>query len=438
MTNVIGESLRGAFRSASAGLGALGQGLERRRQREEAQEREQVISGLLQRADQGDTLALAELARFSPQSAEIISRAGQAEAKTEAESQKARLLDLGNFAQTLMSSEDPNKIRAGLLQRARGEQDQEVKAELLDAANMDDDAMMLDIRQFVSGARTALGELQDIDRPEQFETLSQVESSQLGFGRGAVVQKDSSGKLSVVQEGAKPPKNGLASPIAVPESIIANLPEESKQQARDVFVATGGGKEGIKAVNQIIEQSAEQVRRERAPEALSTLYPNANDQEVAQLQSAIDSAETVEKGLEEAGKLRAEQRRLVKAKSFQDRAVNLLDSILDNDQLDDVVGSIEGAYDLRLFSDAEAELISDIEEAGNILTAENLDLMSGVLSESDIKLLKSLASGALNRKRTETRFVNDVTELRNKLSSKKVQVTGENVSSMSDQDLLDF
>jgi len=47
--------------------------------------------------------------------------------------------------------------------------------------------------------------------------------------------------------------------------------------------------------------------------------------------------------------------------------------------------------------------------------------MSGVLSESDIRILQNLASGALNRKRGEKRFRKDAQGLLDKLSAKLVQ-----------------
>ncbi len=126
--------------------------------------------------------------------------------------------------------------------------------------------------------------------------------------------------------------------------------------------------------------------------------------------------------------LRETQRRDQKGKVFQNRAVELLTTIIDSPDLGDVTGSIEGAYDFRPFSDDESALIADIEEAGNILTADNLSLMSGVLSESDIKILKNLAGGGLIRTRGEDRFRSDVTKLRDKLASQLI-VTADEIAS---------
>ena len=139
-----------------------------------------------------------------------------------------------------------------------------------------------------------------------------------------------------------------------------------------------------------------------------------------QLQSTMDAAKTTEAGLKAAKLVREDQRTAKKAKTFQERGVSLLDSILGNPQLGDVLGSVEGAIDFRL-SDSESELIDDINEVGDILTADNLNLMSGVLSESDIKILRALAGGGLKRTRTEARFRKDVQDLRDKLGGNIVQ-----------------
>jgi hypothetical protein len=151
----------------------------------------------------------------------------------------------------------------------------------------------------------------------------------------------------------------------------------------------------------------------------------------------MDASKTTEGGLEAATKIREEQRRVKKAKDFQARALDLMDRILNNPELDDVIGGIEGKRGgtgddslIPVFlSDDEANAIADIEEAQNILTSDNLDLMSGVLSETDIKILKSLAGGALNRTRGFDRFTGDLTELKNKLSSTMVTTVDDNASS---------
>jgi len=215
----------------------------------------------------------------------------------------------------------------------------------------------------------------------------------------------------------------------IPSELIIGLPEDVARKGAAAFRAAGGGKDGLEAFNKIVGIGTEAERRAAAPELLRQSFPNASPAELKQLQASVDAAKTTERGLKAAEKVRTEQKRLTKAQGFQDRAVELIDLILGNDELGDVLGAVEGAIDIR-FQTSESELIADIEEAKNILTAENMDLMTGVLSESDIKILANLAGGALNRKRTKTRFVKDLSEMKEKLTSKKVTTVNDEASAL--------
>jgi hypothetical protein len=208
----------------------------------------------------------------------------------------------------------------------------------------------------------------------------------------------------------------------IPQALVEGLSEQVAAKGSAAFESAGGGKDGIEAFLKVVDKATEQEQKVLMPKLLKDSFPNASEAEFREIEAAATSGKTVESGLNVARKVRSEQRRLKKAKGFQDRAVQLLDKIIASDQVGDVTGSLEGAYDIR-FSDAEAELIADIDEAQNILTADNMDLMTGVLSESDIKLLKNLSSGGLNRKRSKKRFLQDVTQMRDRLSSQAVLTT---------------
>ena len=213
--------------------------------------------------------------------------------------------------------------------------------------------------------------------------------------------------------------------VKIPDILLEGLSENLAPKASAAYSAAGGGKDGMVAYQKQVDKGTEQEKRLSSPAILKSNFPQASAAEMAQLQGTMDAAKTTESGLQAASKVRDEQRRLVKAKGFQQRAVELLTSIINSPDVSDVTGSIEGAYDLRLFSDDESSLIADIEEAGNILTADNLSLMSGVLSESDIKILKNLAGGALIRTRSEDRFTKDVTTMRDKLKSQIVMTAND-------------
>jgi hypothetical protein len=205
-------------------------------------------------------------------------------------------------------------------------------------------------------------------------------------------------------------------------ALIDNASPDLQRKAQEAFDLSGGGDKGVKAVERVLKEGVEAERRAAAPETLKANFPNATEAEMSELQAVVDSAKTTESGFKEASKLRVKQRQVKKGKVFQARAVELLDRILSADELNDVIGSVEGSDESlipfggqKIRGDAESEIIADIEEAANILTADNLDIMSGVLSETDIKIIANLAGGALNRKRSEETFVRDVTKLKEKL-----------------------
>lgn len=214
-------------------------------------------------------------------------------------------------------------------------------------------------------------------------------------------------------------------PKVIPDALIEGVDPEVAEKGGAAYTAAGGGKDGLTAFQKVVDSSTELQKKTASPAMLKTTFPKASTAEMKQLQVAMDSAKTTELGLKAASTLRESQRKDKKGKAFQERAVELLTSIINSPDLGDVTGSIEGAYDIRPFSDDESALIADIEEAGNILTSDNLSLMSGVLSETDIKILKNLAGGALIRTRGEARFRADVAKMRDKLASQLIVTADE-------------
>lgn len=214
----------------------------------------------------------------------------------------------------------------------------------------------------------------------------------------------------------------------VPQELLAGLDPEIAEKGAASFRAAGGGKEGLKEFRKIVDQASEQQRRIASPQLLKQSFPKASPAESVQLQAAMDASKTTAEGFKAAQKIRTEQVRLKKGKEFQLRAIELLTGILKNPELDDVIGPQEGTgegffFGKQILSDNEADAVADIEEAVSILTSGNLDLLSGVLSDTDIQLLKDLSSGALKRTRGEERFKGDIQKLINKLSSKFVVTT---------------
>ena len=95
------------------------------------------------------------------------------------------------------------------------------------------------------------------------------------------------------------------------------------------------------------------------------------------------------------------------------RAFALTELLISNPNLKSAVGSIQGQYipSLRAGTvDAEVKL----EELKNLLTMGNLGRMTGVLSESDIKLIASAASG-LDIRMSDAAVLSKLNEIRSRL-----------------------
>jgi hypothetical protein len=228
------------------------------------------------------------------------------------------------------------------------------------------------------------------------------------------------------------------------DTLVSGVSKEAQDKAKASYNLAGGGKDGLKALTESLKTSVETERRAAAPETLKANFPNANEAELKELQAVVDSSKTTESGFKEAGKLREKQRQVKIGNDTKARGLEIITKLFDNDELDDVIGSIEGSdksiipfVDKKSRSDKEAEAIADIEELESILTAGSLKLMSGVLSESDIGILKNIAAGGLNRMRGEKRFREDLARIQEKLKG-ALGVKDKDLTKTTDEDLLSF
>ena len=328
--------------------------------------------------------------------------------------QQIQQFDLGN-AKSLsnaLASNDLNMIDNEL---ARQEQ---VVSELVRNGQLDE-SELLEVQQARQIAR----------QPNGIESLSNITNRALGV---KPIQGDSftlkQGETRFGPDGkvvaSVAPKQESKPVKPISPVLLGGLSESVALKGASAYEIAGGGTNGLAAFTKVVDKATEQERRISSPKLISESFPQASAAEMKQLMAAMDGAKTTNEGLKAAGKVRSEQRKTKKAKVFQTQAVELINKILSSDELGDVLGSVEGAFDFRL-QDSEAELIVDIEEARDILTSDNMDLMSGVLSESDIKLLKNLSGGALNRKRSEDQFRERLSTLRDRLSSVEVLTVDE-------------
>lgn len=150
--------------------------------------------------------------------------------------------------------------------------------------------------------------------------------------------------------------------------------------------------------------------------------PNMSDDdyEVFKNLSPKDQTKLLEKQLDPAKKAAEKERqdKINTAQDLQKTALDLASGILSKaDLLPEVLGTIQGRVDFRLNED-EASLINDIDELSNILLSDKLKLMSGTLSESDIQILKDVASGGLNRVSSVDRFTNRLGKIKSAFEGK--------------------
>jgi hypothetical protein len=218
---------------------------------------------------------------------------------------------------------------------------------------------------------------------------------------------------------------GKAAPS--PRALVRGLNPEIKAAAIEAFNLAGGGKDGVKALNDAIEISKEGAAFKKLPEILQVRYPNATEAEMAQINDVIMSSKNTSEGLQEAEKIRGLQRKKTEAKDARAKILALAISIRDNPELNDVVGSVD-SFRFLPRGDNESNAIADIEEMSNLLTVDNLKLMTGVLSESDIKIIRAVGAGGLDRSRSDKEFIRRLNALISGYETIKIESVNDKVA----------
>jgi hypothetical protein len=134
--------------------------------------------------------------------------------------------------------------------------------------------------------------------------------------------------------------------------------------------------------------------------------------EQVQLERAqVDLANAEQTGMIKAAET-SERNILVKNELI--RAYELANNLRNRRGLSGAVGPIQGR--LPVFSEAKADARADLQELGNLLTMANLGRMTGVLSESDIRLIASAASG-LDAVASDARAIQKLNEIVERLAA---------------------
>lgn len=370
------------------------------------------IAKLTPEALAGNQEAFARLLKADPQAAANVSTILQNNRTAAATEVTTKSNEVGKFAVSVLGAKTPQlqyqmmleeaSKRAGVDDMAGADEAMRMAQMARDnpdqfAAEMNQDVLM------ASDFKNLMGILETDDEPETYIVDKQL------------YERQSDGSLKSVAGG------GVGTAVTLPSAITKDLDENVRNTMQAAFQAAGGGKDGMQAAQSARVVAEEDRMRGEVSQTLSTRYPNATPQDMMQIQSVIDSSPTVEAGLKAADKVRGDQRSAAKATVMSDRALVLTERILNNAELDDVIGSYEGQEDIMVpRSDVESEAIADIEEVTNILTLPNMAVMSGVLSESDLRLLKTISGGAFNRKRSEASFRSDVENVHRILKTAKI------------------
>lgn len=116
---------------------------------------------------------------------------------------------------------------------------------------------------------------------------------------------------------------------------------------------------------------------------VQALTPEAQQEQIA----AGEAAKVKAKAMAEAEVTEAEEGE--KETSQANQTIGVIDSILGSERLDNITG-LSGALPFSL--PGTQDLLGQVQQLKSLLTANNLGIMSGVLSESDMKIIQGLSN----------------------------------------------
>ena len=245
--------------------------------------------------------------------------------------------------------------------------------------------------------------LQTVEDRGKYANLSSFDRERLMREDELAAQADADREMRIARETAS---------LVIPDVLVADLDEDVAALAAAAYRGGNGGSSGMAAASKVIEDSRELSRMENMAVSLSEIFPSADNAEMAELQSIVRNAESYEKGMESAQKRRESQKTDSAGRENKLRGIQLVNRILDNKELEAVIGGMEGSHKIdsrqHMFDQLEINAIADIENLADILTGDNLGMMSGVLSESDMKIIANIAGGGLNRQRSLEVFKADI------------------------------
>lgn len=139
-------------------------------------------------------------------------------------------------------------------------------------------------------------------------------------------------------------------------------------------------------------------------------YENPKIRQIRMEEEARVKAKSSIPGTAEYKNVQESEQKEQKQKTMRETAQRLLSDLLSNEgAVRNVVGTFDSKTPTIVPSSADAE--TKINQLRSILTAENLGLMTGVLSETDLKVIADIAGGGLVTNRSDDGFIDELKRL---------------------------
>jgi len=180
-----------------------------------------------------------------------------------------------------------------------------------------------------------------------------------------------------------------------------------------------------------------EAKRNLPPEAITNPDAFTHEQQVQMATQAVAKARANPQGnpldeinlqLKQAdlAKKQSEQKEIEtkteKAGKLKDTVISLAKDLRNHKGLDRSVGSMQGSAlgQALTFNEDSQDFNNKYNQIKSILTAENLDMMTGVLSETDIKILSDIAGGGLQLRGSEDAFKAELDKLIGSSNSQEI------------------
>lgn len=217
----------------------------------------------------------------------------------------------------------------------------------------------------------------------------------------ALSRGDSDAAASIIQENPQ-----VVDSIGDPEftsEVAINMakqnPEMLRQIAEGVLLVSEGPDALLKARRPqeegLTEYQKQQVQLKREDQRLRQLETNLSKEKNDLQKQKLENEIKIQEQKIEDSKLKSEAAQGKRSASLQlaKEAKNVVDSLLGNENLDRIIGTVGISPLVPTVRGTSQDLINEATRLQSLLTVDNLKLMTGVLTDRDIKFLTDVASG---------------------------------------------